>query len=78
MHDDIGLCLGHKAQNSFAVANVEVAVIVAFDLRPKPLQRPAGAALGAKENRPLIVVDTADGVPVARQMDADFRTDQPA
>jgi hypothetical protein len=38
MHDDIGLCLGYKAQNAFGVADVEVAVIVTPDLRSKPLQ----------------------------------------
>jgi hypothetical protein len=45
-------------RRAFAVANVEVVLIVTSDLRAKPLQSPAGVAFGVKENRPLIVVDT--------------------
>ena len=77
MDDGIRLDFRHEVQNARAVADVEIVMRVASNVRPKTVQRPACIALGSEENSSFIVVDTKDPKPVAGQMQAYFGPNQP-
>ena len=78
MHDDVRFDCGHQLQQRGAVANVDVEMRVAGDTCAQALERPAGVSFGPEENGALVVIDAEDPESPARQIAADFGSDQPA
>ena len=51
---------------------------VAGETRAQALERPTGVSFGPEENGALIIIDAEDPESPARQIAADFGSDQPA
>lgn len=78
MNNRIWLNFGHEVQNALPVADVEIVMRVVGDVRSEAVQRPTGIAFRSEKDRPLVVVDTENAEAVSRQVQANFRADQPA
>lgn len=78
MDNRIWLNFGHEVQNALPVADVEIVMRVVGDVRSEAVQRPTGIAFRSEKDRPLVVVDAEDAEAVSREVQANFRADQPA
>jgi hypothetical protein len=68
----IGANVGDQAQNAFAIANVEVKVLVIGDAVPEPLKRPSGISFGPKEYSSFVVVDAMNTIPVPGEVNGNL------
>jgi len=62
-----------QLENPVAVSDVEMMMLVPFDLPLEPFERPTGITFGAEKDCPLIVVDAHNRVAIARKVKAHFR-----